>query len=166
MKNAKGNILQALIVIIIGAVLVYIAIGLATDSNRYIGNFTGGEEAEYESSFIPTFEEEEEIACGLTVNEPEEYDFLNNLFVISGSVNGCGWTAFEGQALLLRVLDEDGSELFVDGVPATSDWMTLPVSFSRTVTINPIGTSGTVRIQNLDTSGENPLTVDIPVFFE
>jgi hypothetical protein len=108
-------------------------------------------------------------SCGLTVLTPSANQTVKNGTIISGKVNGCGWSAFEGQTGNVQAFKSNGVP--VSGVmplTASGDWMQTTVNFKVTlnITVKPTaGTTGFLLFRNEDASGSNPQTFKLPVKF-
>src|SRR5688572_9723601 len=104
---------------------------------------------------------------GITVDSPKPNDTVSSPLKIKGSINGFGWTGFEGQVGTVELKDDaTGKVLASTYLPATEDWMQLPVNFEATLWYSYQGNgSGTLVFHNENASGEpsRDKTFSVPV---
>jgi hypothetical protein len=155
-KNTKGETVWVIIMVVAGLILAVLAIGLVQGENKFLGVFLG----QYGNTGV------NEDGCGIIVENPED-DLFVFPFTISGEITGCGWTAFEGQVGVVALLDGNGVEVAIEPLMATSSWYASTVTFDQNMSVPILDTTdGILRFTNINSSGENPLTFDIPVVFE
>ncbi len=156
-KNTKGEIVWIVLMVIAGAILSYLALGLATGENRYLQGFLG--------SYGNNGGADEE-GCGIVLETPEDGGQFVFPFTVAGKITGCGWTAFEGEVGSVAIVDGNGLEVSVQPVPASSPWMASTVYFDHNLSVPIMDTNdGTLIFRNTDASGENPLTFEVDVNF-
>jgi hypothetical protein len=106
---------------------------------------------------------------GLKLDELKGNDKINSPLSITGSVVGNGWTAADGQAGRVELLDSNGNLMAASSLSAVTNWTLLPVKFSATLTfLVPQGiTNGRLVFYNKNTSNkaENDKTFILPVLF-
>jgi len=94
-------------------------------------------------------------AEGLTVSSPKTGATISSPIKISGSVNGGGWSGFEGQVGSVKLLDANGKELGSGVLTATSDWTTLPTGFEMNLSFtSDQDQDGTLVFKNENASGD------------
>lgn len=97
------------------------------------------------------------IEGGQTVSSPLE---------IKGRITGGRWTAFEGQAGTVEMVDADGTVLGSAPLKASSDWMELPVEFEASLVFdNPKGEIVSLVFHNENASGlpERSAVMSLPL---
>ncbi|MBX4200824.1 GerMN domain-containing protein [Candidatus Parcubacteria bacterium] len=108
--------------------------------------------------FLPKSEvkaPEENNAPGITVDSPQPDQAITSPVIITGSVNGQGWTGFEGQVGTVKLIDSTGKELGSGILTATGDWMKLPTAFQTTIYFDyPGDGTGHLVFHNENASGE------------
>ncbi len=106
--------------------------------------------------------------CGISVITPAPNQTIGFGSIISGYVNGCGWTAFEAQAGTVQVLNANGQAVS-NPIPlsVSSNWMQLPAYFSTSIylTTTPGTSTGSLLFRNEDPSGERPQTFQVQIRF-
>lgn len=65
----------------------------------------------------------------IVINIPKKGEAISSPLVITGQINGGGWSGFEGQAGTVNLLDKNGKILGTAILEATTDWMRLPTKF-------------------------------------
>ncbi len=103
----------------------------------------------------------------ISVEAPISGSIISSPVTVRGIVRS-GWTAFEGQVGTVTVYDENGAELGVGILAATTDWLRLPVSFGVSVPFQaPTGKTGTLVFESENPSGDPGLTrvYKMPVSF-
>lgn len=91
---------------------------------------------------------------GIQVDTPQKNAEVSSPLQITGTVNGDGWTGFEGQVGTVRLLDETGRELALGILNATTEWTQLPVSFKTTLVFqSDKEQQGTLVFRNENASG-------------
>ncbi|MFT5359647.1 MAG: hypothetical protein ACI88L_000107 [Candidatus Paceibacteria bacterium] len=157
MINTKGEIFWIILMAIAGIILAVLALGLATGENRYLGVFTG----QYSNKSA------DKDSCGILIDEPAAKKTFMFPFTVSGKITGCGWSASEGMVGSVHVIDGTGTEVSFESLEATSAWNSETVTFNQNISIPIMNTEdGKIRFKNIDSSGENPLSFDIPVNFQ
>jgi hypothetical protein len=155
MKNTKGEVVWVFIMAVAGIVLAVLALGLATGDNAFLKVFWG--------SYAPVDSDGNEV-CGIVLYEPEFGSEFSFPFTVSGKINGCGWVAYEGIVASVDIIDGNNQLVATKAIDATSSWMSEVVTFEQNLSMPIIDTEEvTLRFKNTDPSGENPLTLDIPV---
>lgn len=92
---------------------------------------------------------------GINITLPHVNDTVSSPLKITGSVNGDGWTGFEGQVGTVRLLDSNGNQLALGILTATADWVKLPTPFETTLWFDyPTDGTGTLVFKNENASGE------------
>ncbi len=93
---------------------------------------------------------------GLTVTAPVAGQAISSPLLISGLVNGQGWTGFEGQVGTVRLVDGSGKELGLAILTATTEWTQLPTQFKTSLEFTPPagGGNGFLVFRNENASGE------------
>lgn len=108
--------------------------------------------------------------AGLILDSLKENGVIISPLVVTGSVTGQGWTAYEGQVGRVDLLDSFGNLLASSSLSALTNWMELPVKFSATLTfIAPKDSSnGQLVFYNENPSGkpESDKTFALPVLFK
>lgn len=106
---------------------------------------------------------------GLTLDELKSNDKISSPLSITGSVTGDGWTAVDGQAGRVELLDSSGNLMAASSLSAITNWNQLPVKFDATLTfLVPQGiTNGRLIFYNKNTSNkaENDKIFTLPVLF-
>jgi spore germination protein GerM len=103
---------------------------------------------------------------GLQVLSPKSGDKVSSPLQISGTVNGEGWTGFEGQVGTVKLLDETGAEIAFGILKATTEWTTLPTNFESVLNFSSDKEqNGTLVFANENASGlpSRDKTYRIPV---
>lgn len=60
-------------------------------------------------------------ACGINVTSPYKWDTINNIFQLSGSVNGCGWNIQNGFIGTFELVDAKTNKSLTDKVSIPVD---------------------------------------------
>ena len=71
---------------------------------------------------------------GIKVDLPTANQEVSSPLKITGSVNGGGWSGFEGQVGTVQLLDVKGNKIAQGVLKATSDWTTSSIQFESTLT--------------------------------
>jgi hypothetical protein len=103
---------------------------------------------------------------GIQIISPKANEEVSSPIKIIGYVNGDGWSGFEGQVGIVKLLDAKGDELASGILTATTEWTTLPTNFETTLNfISPSAQSGTLVFHNENASGlpEKDKTFVLPV---
>lgn len=100
-----NNTTKKIIIIILFFIVILIGIGFWI--------FNGGKS-----------ESEPVLQTGIVVTSPKANEEVSSPLKITGYVNGDGWSGFEGQVGLVKLLDNENRELAQSILTATSDWMT------------------------------------------
>lgn len=107
---------------------------------------------------------------GLILDSLKENNIVSSPLVVTGSVTGQGWTAFEGQTGRVDLLDSSGNLLASSSLSALTNWMELPVKFSATLTfIAPKNSAnGQLVFYNENPSGqaEKDRIFTLPILFK
>lgn len=91
----------------------------------------------------------------IEIFNPKPNAVIASPLAISGIVRGNGWSGFEGQVGTVRLLDAAGKELAATYLPATGDWMTLPVPFATSLTFaSDQAQEGKLVFRNENASGD------------
>lgn len=69
----------------------------------------------------------------IIINSPKTGELINSPLIITGQVNGNGWSGFEGQVGTVKLLGADGEILGTAILEPTTDWMRLPTKFKATL---------------------------------
>lgn len=69
----------------------------------------------------------------IIVNSPKLGEMISSPLIITGQINGEGWSGFEGQAGTVQLLDEKMEVLGSTILEPTTDWMRLPTKFKATL---------------------------------
>lgn len=92
---------------------------------------------------------------GIEVFLPKENEVISSPLKITGVVSGNGWTGFEGQVGVVKLLDSKRNELATSILTATTEWTILPTSFETTLDFtSPLEESGEILFKNENASGE------------
>lgn len=93
---------------------------------------------------------------GLVITAPALNAAVSSPFKVTGYITGEDrWTAFEGQAGVVRLLDANGVELAVSPLTAVGNWMQSHVDFETNLTFaGPTTATGTLVFRNENASGE------------
>jgi hypothetical protein len=106
---------------------------------------------------------------GLTLDGLKSNNKISSPLNIIGSVTGNGWTAADGQAGRVELLDSNGNLMAASSLSAITNWNQLPVKFDATLTfLVPQGiTNGRLVFYNKNTSNkaENDKIFILPVSF-
>jgi hypothetical protein len=106
------------------------------------------------------------ITEGIQIISPKPNEEISSPLKITGSVNGNGWTGFEGQVGTVKLLDSADKELATGVLTATSEWTTLPTNFETILNFQSnTAQSGTLVFHNENSSGlpEKDKTFSLPV---
>jgi hypothetical protein len=76
------------------------------------------------------------VANGITIISSKANAEISSPLVITGVVNGDGWSGFEGQVGTVKLLNASGGELVTGVLIATTEWTTSPTNFEATITFN------------------------------
>lgn len=102
----------------------------------------------------------------LQILSPKSGEIIGSPLTISGSVNGDGWSGFEGQVGTVKLLDENGQELAFGILKATTEWTSLPTQFEAILNFtSPKAQNGKLVFANENPSGlpEKNKTFALPV---
>lgn len=106
---------------------------------------------------------------GFSLDSLSAGDKINSPLSITGSVSGNGWTAVDGQAGRVDLLDSSGNLMAVASLSAVTNWKQMPVKFSATLTfIVPTGMKEGRLVfynKNISNKAENDKQVVLPVVF-
>ncbi len=90
----------------------------------------------------------------IEITMPQPNDWVSSPLKITGIVNGNGWSGFEGQVGIVKLLDNNGNELVSGILTATTEWTQLPTSFETTLEFNPnLSETGELVFHNENPSG-------------
>ena len=105
--------------------------------------------------------------CGVKVFSPLPGQKVSFPLEVSGYVNGCNWTPFEGEALTLEVRDRNNALSKLIIVPVFEDDLTLPAYFKTKINIEAMPTTGdgVLIFHNRNISGEKDETFQVPIIF-
>lgn len=93
-------------------------------------------------------------AQGIQIDSLKEGDTISSPIKIKGTVNGSGWTGFEGQVGTVKILDSKGESLGMAILNATTDWMKPQVSFEANLAFqSATEQAGTLVFNNENASG-------------
>lgn len=102
------------------------------------------------------------------IRTPRPNQIITSPLTVEGKARGGNWF-FEGNAIL-RLLDENGNDIFISNVMATTDWMTEDyVEFKGQIRfISPASGSGTLVFKNDNPSGlsQHDKEFRVPVRFD
>lgn len=112
--------------------------------------------------------------CGLTVEKPVADSYVSFPTKVEVTVDntksdtlGCSWTLFEGQAGVVKVIDQNGVQIAVSPLTTSEDWMTNgPVHFTAEFDLKNALSSGTLlmfQFVSEDPSGQGSETLTVPV---
>lgn len=91
---------------------------------------------------------------GIQVDIPNANQEISSPLKITGSVNGGGWSGFEGQVGTVQLLDIKGNKIAEGVLKATTDWTKPPVQFKSTITFqSKIKGPATLLFSNENPSG-------------
>jgi len=91
---------------------------------------------------------------GIEIFSPTPNEVIESPLKISGMVSGNGWTGFEGQVGTVTLLDEQSTALVQTFLPATTEWMALPVAFEKYIAFtSPKEQKGVLVFHNENASG-------------
>jgi len=91
---------------------------------------------------------------GIQVDSPKVNDQITSPLKITGSVNGGGWSAFEGQVGTVQLLDVKGNKIAEGILKATTEWTASPVQFESTITFqSKVKGAATLLFSNENPSG-------------
>lgn len=94
------------------------------------------------------------VTEGIQVLTPKANEEISSPLKITGKVTGDGWSGFEGQVGIVKLLDNTGKELAIGILTATTEWTTLPTNFETTLNFqSDIPQSGTLVFHNENPSG-------------
>lgn len=124
MKNGFAN----LVVILVGTILVFLALGFLSGSSSIketsidngLSKTTVSPKEEVKTVPVGT------STCGIYFTNLEEDQSITSPFVIKGNTDGCGWFAFEGVIGTAKLYDLNSGDQVGDTaiLSATTDWMT------------------------------------------
>lgn len=143
MGRRRGFIVTALILVVLGVVALGFAFANRAEAPRALPELL------------------------ISVESPQKNSPIDSPVLVRGFVRS-GWTAFEGQVGNVSVLDEDGTELGVGILAATSDWLNSPVSFQVSVPFRePKGKTGKLLFESENPSGDltRVQTFELPISF-
>jgi hypothetical protein len=111
----------------------------------------------------------EPVYSGILVLNPMPGQVVSSPLTVIGSVNGNGWTGFEGQVGTVKLVDSNGKELATGILTADGDWMVLPTNFKTTLSFGtPDTEGGSLIFKNENASGdpEREKTYTLPIKFK
>ncbi|MCA9353844.1 hypothetical protein KC842_03195 [Candidatus Nomurabacteria bacterium] len=174
-----------IILIIVGFVLVFLAIGFFQDGSLVvddiydqdsIGAITNETEKRIEEigSSKSTSENAGEYpeatsTCGFYLKDLAEGETITSPLLIEGNTDGCGWGAFEANVGVAELYDlETGNKISSPAIMnTTTDWMTAgPVYFEANLTFTGAGgeKEGYILFTHQQVADEDPLlTYVLPV---
>jgi len=144
MINKKGGV----IVIVVIVLLVVLTLGLLAWDLRLSKSLSqikmeNGETARQKElaksvderliQNVPENKTENSESKDIIISSPQAGELVNSPLVITGQINGNGWSGFEGQAGTVELRDEKGQKIGLAVLEATSDWMKLPTKFKATL---------------------------------
>ncbi|MCX6718492.1 MAG: hypothetical protein NTY81_02725 [Candidatus Staskawiczbacteria bacterium] len=92
---------------------------------------------------------------GIQIIAPKLNEEISSPLKITGVVNGNGWGGFEGQVGTVKLLDNNGNQLGIAILIATTDWMQSVINFETTLNFqSDISQSGTLVFHNENPSGD------------
>lgn len=103
---------------------------------------------------------------GIQITSPKAGEEVSLPLKITGSVNGEGWSGFEGQVGTVKLLDSVGKELASGILSATTEWTTLPTNFETTINFTAANSGpATLVFKNENPSGDpsRDKTFSLPV---
>ncbi len=105
--------------------------------------------------------------CGIKVFSPLPGQKVAFPLEVSGYVNGCNWSPFEGQVGTLEMRDKNQALSPLIVIPVDGDNYTLPAYFKIKVIPqkNVTSVDGVLIFHNEDASGEHPETFQVPISF-
>jgi hypothetical protein len=113
--------------------------------------------------FLP---QQEKPLTGIVVQVPAKNSQISPPLRITGYVNEDGWTGFEGQAGVVKLLDSNGTELGSAVLTASTDWMQPLVNFDTYLNFqSDKDQPGTLVFENENPSGlaQNDRQFSLPV---
>jgi len=94
-------------------------------------------------------------ASGLKIISPQAGASVSTPIKVLGSVNGGGWSGFEGQVGTVVLLDASGEELDRSILSATTDWTSQPTNFEANLNFSVAKEqAATLDFRNENPSGE------------
>lgn len=102
----------------------------------------------------------------IIINSPKAGELISSPLIITGQVNGNGWSGFEGQVGTVILLDENTKVLGTAILEPATDWMRLPTKFKATLTfVSAKEQNGKLVFKNENPSGmpENNMEFSLPV---
>lgn len=105
--------------------------------------------------------------CGIKIFSPLPGQQVNFPLEVSGYVNGCDWTPFEGQAATVIIRDNTAAISREIILPIEKDNLTLPAYFKVKITPDsmPSTNEGVLIFYNIKKTGEKLETFQVPIIF-
>jgi spore germination protein GerM len=104
---------------------------------------------------------------GIQIISPKENEIIASPLKISGTINGGGWSCFEGQVGTVKLLDNKGKQLGETAIlTAVTDCLTAKVDFETALNfVSTEAQNGTLVFSNENASGleENDRQFAVPV---
>ncbi len=95
------------------------------------------------------------INQGITVDNIVSGQGIISPLTIKGKISGSGWTAFEGQAGTVDLLNSSREKIASGILTATSEWTALPVSFEAVLNFESVQSeNGSLVFHNENPSGD------------
>ncbi len=92
---------------------------------------------------------------GISVDNFLGGEEISSPLTIKGKISGNGWTAFEGQAGTVYLLNGNGEKIASGILTATSEWTALPVSFEAVLGFDSVQSeNGSLVFHNENPSGD------------
>jgi hypothetical protein len=110
----------------------------------------------------------DKTVCGIKVFSPLPGQQVSFPLEVSGYVNGCNWTPFEGQVGKLEIRDMNNAISKIILLPVDGpDNYTMPAYFKIKITPeqNPTSTDGVLIFHNNVLEGETKETFQVPISF-
>lgn len=102
----------------------------------------------------------------IIINSPKKEELISSPLVITGQVNGNGWSGFEGQVGTVKLLGSNAEILGTAILEPTTDWMRLPTKFKAILVFaSAKEQNGMLVFKNENPSGmpENDTEFKLPV---
>ncbi len=120
---------QVWIVVVLAIIIVILIVVLLWPVNKVKNNIQNNTTTAQQNQVT-----QQQKVEGIQIDSPQAAQGVSSPLKITGSVNGGGWSGFEGQVGTLQLLDGKGNKL-ADGVlKATTDWTKTPTQFESDIT--------------------------------
>jgi len=182
LDKERGSAKPTMIIVVIGIFLVGALIGIfypsgitkvrtvvpAIEKMGYIQgqNINPNDNRETDAYYIKA--DIDKSVCGIKVFSPLPGQKVSFPLEVSGYVNGCNWTPFEGQVGKLEIRDTNSALSKIILLPVDGpDNYTLPAYFKIKIIPenNPTSQNGVLIFHNNVLSGETKETFQVPINF-